>query len=485
MAGWPTIDRAEDQRLAQALRAGHPTAMAEIYEAYAQRLYDYCHVLLRDQELAAQGLHDSLIIVQERGSVLPDPRLFRGWLYAVTRAECLRRRAETGIPEDRRKAREAEGLVEIDESTRRLVHAALMVLSSAQRELLDLALRHELDPHELAEVLNTTPQDVTLLVEQARNDLDDAFAAVVVAATGRDDCPSVPALAGPADRPLDAEACGRLARHIGNCPICGLRANRKVATARLLHAMPIAAVPAGLRARVLGTVTPEHAGLRAAVAGRFDPPRPAPHADEFDDDETRRRAGMWVALGAAACAVLALTGVFLVLPGSGGKADSGNQAAAAPSSGSPSGDPSESSPTGPSPSRSEKPHTPTPTPTPTPKKSRTPKPMHTLGRPRTTAPAPASSAPQPSSTTGTLTVAGCDMRYSGRCKVRVTAKGGPVHWAVSGTNGAVQASGDGDLGAGDSAYVTVSRTYKDWCFTENTGSVSFSPGSSADVHWDC
>ncbi|GAA0372927.1 hypothetical protein NE235_30655 [Actinoallomurus spadix] len=482
MAGWPTIDRADEQRLAEALRAGHPTAMAGVYDAYAQRLYDYCHVLLRDQELAAQGLHDSLIIVQERIAALPDPRRFRAWLYAVTRAECLRRRAETGVPEDRRKAPEAVGLVETDESTRRLVHAALMVLSSGQREALDLALRHELDPNELAQVLGTTPQNASVLLEQARNDLDDAFAAVVVAATGRDDCPSVSALAGPEDRPLDAETCGRLSRHIATCPICGLRANRKVATARLLHAMPVAAVPADLRARVLGTVTPEFADLRASIATRADAP---PARDTFEDDEPRRRAGLWIALGAAACGVMLITGILLLLPGSGGNADPGEQAAAARSGGSPSADPSESSPAGPAPSRSAKPsssHTPTPKPS---KRKRTPSPRRTSGRPETPAPAPAPSGPQVPPTTGTLTVAGCDMRYSGRCDVKVTAKDGPVHWAVRDTSGAIDAKGSGDLGPGESAYVPVSRTYKDLCVIENKGAVSFSPGSSAGVHWNC
>ncbi|MFL6056300.1 MAG: RNA polymerase sigma factor [Actinoallomurus sp.] len=483
MAGWPSTDRADDQRLAQALRAGRPTAMTDVYDAYAARLYDYCHVLLRDQELAAQGLHDSMITVQERIAGLPDPRLFRGWLYAVTRTACLRRRAETGIPEDRQKAREADGLVETDESTRRLVHAALMVLSSAQREMLDLALRHELDPHELAEVLNTTPQDASMFLGRAGNDLDDAFAAVVVAATGRDDCPSIPTLAGPAGRPLDAETCGRLARHIGNCPICGLRANRKVATARLLHAMPIAAVPADLRTRVLSTAAPQYAEMRATVAMRAQPPRSAPQRPaprHEPEDEPRRTARIWVAVGAAAVGVLFLAGLLLVLPGSGGKGNSGNQAIAAPPSGSPSGDPSESSPVDASPIKSQK----TRTPTPTPSKSKTPKPKHGTPTPGSDQPAPPPPG-QPPTTRGTLAVSGCTMHYSGHCDVTVTARGGSVHWSVTGTNGAIRASGSGDLGPGQSASVRVSRTYQGICITGGSGSVQFSSGASAGVQWNC
>src|ERR1044072_5222850 len=103
VAGWPSIDRADDQRLAQSLYAGDATALPEIYDLFAPWLFDYSHVLLRDQEGAALALHDALITVQERISRLPDARLFRGWLYSVTRHECLRRRAYADLPMGRQR----------------------------------------------------------------------------------------------------------------------------------------------------------------------------------------------------------------------------------------------------------------------------------------------------------------------------------------------------------------------------------------------
>jgi hypothetical protein len=333
-------------------------------------------------------------------------------------------------------------------------------------------------------VFELTPQEASMLAARARSSLDDAFAAVVVAATGRDDCPSVPTLAGPPDQPLDADTCRRLARHIGDCPICGLRANGKVATARLLHAMPVAAVPEDLRERVLATATmPEYAEMRAVIGMRSDPPRPAPQT-EYDDEEPRRRAGLWVAVGAAAVGVLLLTGIFLVLSGSGGGHAPGGRAAAAPPGGSPSEEPTGSATAGPSPTRTSKSPTPTPTPTPS-KKSTTPKTEHGSEAPANTAPPPRTPGRQPPTGPGTLTVTGCDMRDSGHCAVTVTAHGGSVHWAVTGTDGAIRAGGRGDLGAGEHASVTVSRTYRDLCLGEGSGSVTFSSGSSASVRWDC
>ena len=364
MAGWPSIDRADDQRLAQSLYAGDATALPEIYDLYAPRLFDYSHVLLRDQEGAALALHDSLITVQERIGWLPDARLFRGWLYSVTRNECLRRRAYAELPAERQRAPEAAGL-EADEATRQLVHAALLVLGGQQREALDLSLRHELDPHELAEIFGVTPHEASVRVAQARHDLDDAFAAVVVAATGREDCPSVAALAGPIEEPLDADTCGKLARHISNCPICGTRGNRKVATARLLNAMPTAAIPAALRSRVLNTASaPELADLRATIAMRADPP-----AEPEPEPEPERAAPrMWPILVSVACILLVVGGIFLMLPGSGQEKTSGQQPIAAPSDSS-SDDAVPSDSAQPSPSD----HTKSPSPTPS-KSSKTPTP---------------------------------------------------------------------------------------------------------------
>ncbi len=471
MAGWPSIERADDQRLAQALRNGDDgMALAQIYDVYAPRLFDYCHVLLRDQETAALALHDSLITVQERINGLPDVRLFRGWLYAVTRAECLRRRAQSEVPAERHRAPEAEGL-EADEATRQLVHTALLVLTGQQREALDLSLRHELDPHELAEVLQTTPQDASVRVAQARHDLDDAFAAVVVAATGREECPSVSALAGPPEQPLDAETCGKLARHITNCPICGARGNRKVATARLLNAMPTAAVPTALRERVLTTAgSPQFSDLRSTIAMRLEPPTAEPEPEPEPDERSGPR--VWPALAAVAFGILVIGGIFMMLPDGGNSKASDNQAIA-PNPGDSSSMPSD--PSMPDPSDSGMPPTPspgksskTPTPTPTPSKSKKP-------RPKPPAPPPGP---------GTLSVSGCHMSGTASCYVTVTAKGGPVSWSVSGTSGSISAGGSGSLSAGQSSSVRVTR-HDGLCIGGGNGSVRFSNGATASVSWSC
>lgn len=484
MPGWPSIDRAEDQRLAQSLRAGEPTALAEIYDVYAPRLFDYCHALLRDQEAAALALHDSLIVVQERIGELPDVRLFRGWLYAITRRECLRRRAQEDLPAHRRPAPEAEADgFGTDDTIRQLVHTSLLVLGGAQREALDLSLRHELDPHELAEALSVMPHEASVSVAQARQDLDDAFTAVVVAATGGKECPSVAEIAGPIDEPLGSKAYGELARHIASCRICSTHGNRKVATVRLLHEMPAAAVPADLRARVLNTAAaPELADLRHTIAMRAEPSANGEFEPEF---RWRRRSApvLLPAIVAVACGLLIVGGLFLVLPGSGQENASGEQAIRSPG-GSGSGESSPSDSALPSPSgrssssrpstrnngtsisrsSSKSGKTPPPTPTQTYRRSPTPSPL----------------PPRP----GTLSVSGCQMGSTDRCSVAVTANGGPVNWSVTGTSGNLSASGNGTLQAGQTAYVMVSR-HDIICLGGGSGSVSFNTGAQAPVTWAC
>ncbi|MDN3357378.1 sigma-70 family RNA polymerase sigma factor [Actinomadura sp. DC4] len=478
MAGWPSIERADDLWLAQALRSGDKAAEVRFYDLYAVRLFDYCHVLLPDERAAALTVVDTLVLMRERIGDLGDPQAFRGRLYSMAREECLRERP--ALPAERHPA-DATG-AEVDEATRLLVHNALLVLTGRQREALDLSQRHGLTPEELAEVLEITPQDASILVAQARHDLDDAFAAVVVAATGREDCPSIGALAGPPGQRLDAETCGLLTRHITNCPICGTRGDGRAASGRLLHAMPFAAMPGALRDRFLAAAAdPEFA--RRVTARRVPPAEASPPVEE-----SHRSSRLWPVMAAVTVGALAIGGgVLYVLPDSGHENAGNNQSIAAKPDGSSADVPSAAGAGAPrpkdgatsaTPSPSDSSKTPTPTPTPHRNRSRSPQ-----GRPGSpSAPTPPSPPAQPAS--GTLAVSGCTMNGTRHCTVTVVAQGGPVTWSVTGVNGDISASGGGSLSAGQSAGVTVTRDAS-WCWSGGNGSVSFNTGATAAVSWRC
>jgi RNA polymerase sigma factor (sigma-70 family) len=489
VAGWPSLGRVEDRRLAQALRDGESTALAEIYDFYAPRLFDYCHALLRDQDLAADALHDSLIATQQHIGKLREPERFRSWVYAIVRNECLRQLADPDRPEQRHEAPEQPEDAFLDaeerqrrEETRRLVHSALAGMAARHREAVDLSARHDLSAEELAGVLGISSQQATELVAQARDDLDSSLAAAIIARTGRGDCPSVAALVDENEWPLPPDVARKLIRHIESCPVCRERRKRKVSTNRLMQVLPVAAMPSDLRMAVLALAeAPDQHENRTLIAQRAEPfdvwgwPTSLERRGQTVHKESDRPGGtpfLWPVLGAAACVLLIVGAIFLITSGGGSKPagdKAPNDAAAAPAE-SPSDFPSPTDSVAPSPTRKKHSRTPTPTPTPRP----------TTHRP---APPPPTHKPTHKPTPATLTVTGCDMDHGTFCDIKLTAKGGDVSWTATPSDGLSLSKTSGKLNSGDTMTVRVSQDGSP-C-PDKSGTVSFSPGGSATVTWDC
>ena len=81
-------------------------------------------------------------------------------------------------------------------------------------------------------------------------------------------------------------------------------------------------------------------------------------------------------------------------------------------------------------------------------------------------------------------VSGCDMSSGNTtCTVTVSARGGTVNWAVTGTSGQLTASGGGTLSDGQTADITVAR--HGICIFGGSGSVSIAPAGDAPVNWTC
>ncbi|GAA4381398.1 hypothetical protein GCM10023088_45940 [Actinomadura verrucosospora] len=491
MSGWPSLDRADDERLARTLAAGDPSALIQVMDRYAARLYDYCHALLRDQDQAAGALHDALIAAYAHVSVLREPESFRGWLYALVRNECMRRLRDPDRPAQRREAPEVEdGFLNDAElarrqEARRLVHAALSGLRGRERESLDLLLRHGLDAGEIGGVLGMDAQQAAGLTAEARARLDDSLSAAYIARAGRGDCPEAAEIVDGAGWPLPPPAVHRLVQHIDACGVCGPRRDRAVSAARLLQVLPVAMMPNDLRGLVMATATdPALAPDLAAIAHRAEP---------FDDwgwpsmveQEPVRAApsgtgggsgrGVWAALAAAAAVIAVVAAAFYLMSGPSGEPT----AARSPSDGTSAPEVSPSSPTEsrepsdtPTPTRSATPTptttSPTPTPTRTREPSRSPKPTATRTQPRT----------------GRLAIGSCTIEGPGpgSCTILVRAVGGTVTWSVTGASGGLSASGGGTLRSGQSGYARVNGT----CTPPGgSGTVSFSNGDVRTVTLSC
>jgi RNA polymerase sigma factor (sigma-70 family) len=499
VAGWPSLGRVEDRRLAQALRDGDALALAEIYDFYAPRLFDYCHALLRDQDLAADALHDSLIATREHIGKLREPERFRSWIYSIVRNECLRQLGDPDRPQQRHEAPEQSEDAFLDaeerqrrEETRQLVHSALAGMAARHREAVDLSARHDLSAEELAGVLGISTQQATELVAQARDDLDNSLAAAIIARTGRGDCPSVAALVDEDEWPLPSEVCRKLIRHIESCPVCRERRKRKVSTNRLMQVLPVAAMPSDLRMAVLSLAeAPDQHENRLRIAQRAEPfdvwgwPTSLERRTQPARKESRRGEGgsshLLPAIAVAACVMLVIGAIFLLTSGgdSDGSKNLNNKVpggvAAAPSD-SASDFPSPSDSVEPSPSKSK--HSPSPTPT-----KKTPTPTPTKAPPRPPAPPTHKPPTHKPPAAGKLSVGSCSIDANdSTCTFTIKAVGGTVHWQITGASG-VSASGNGTLTSGHTATVTATKPSP--CTDSDTGTVSFSPSGTASIPYTC
>ncbi|MFJ2774422.1 hypothetical protein [Streptomyces sp. NPDC087300] len=252
------------------------------YEPCLDGLFTYCLSVLCDHDAATAALGDVLHLAERRGSRGPgsDGEL-RAWLYALARWVCLRRLAEakrkrqgvhaagpgtsrtgapgpaTGAPgsatADPRapKSSEATTLSEDAERHRRRELAQLAWPEAAgttpeQREALELAVRHQLAPAEVAAVLGLEPAEARDLLASAACEVERTRTALAVVETGS--CPIVARLTGDNQLLLGTALRQELVRHVDDCPRCRRTAERAGAgawpgTAASPAALPVVEAP--------------------------------------------------------------------------------------------------------------------------------------------------------------------------------------------------------------------------------------------------
>ena len=271
-----------DSEVVAAIVAGDPAGLAEAYDRYAAPLHSYCKVMLGVPADAADAVQDTFVIAASRLSGLRDPERLRSWLYAVARNQCHRRLHGGGehAPLDEALDMADEG-ADVSAGAERaelraLVRDAMTGLGPAEREALGLQLGQGLGSGEVASVLGISRNHAHALLSRARDQMETALGALVVARTGRQDCPTLDALLKDWDGRLTVLFRKRMNRHIERCPVCSQRRRQEMVPTTFLTALPVAALPlagaalpAGLRYQVLRAATgnsPQAVARRAAVA---------------------------------------------------------------------------------------------------------------------------------------------------------------------------------------------------------------------------
>ncbi|YCK35075.1 sigma-70 family RNA polymerase sigma factor [Actinomadura sp. ATCC 39365] len=450
MPGWPTVGRADDQELVAALRRADTDAPAALYDSYGERLYDYALSLIGDRDSAADAVHDALVTAQGCVDRLKEAGRLRAWVYALTRFQVRARMAHRGTP--------AGGLPQAPPSTPSgepdselagLVRETLGELSGNEREIVLLSLRHGLTPVEVASVLGLTSRQAATRLGRARDQLENAAAAVVLAKTGRAHCPDLSAMVDSWEGPLTPLLRRRLSGHIAGCEVCTEGKHRQVPASRLLDLVPVEFPPLSLRRRVVDTcVDPGRDQTRTLITDRgdnFDRTGFPVAAERRSRRRRPRRLGPVVLAGAC---VLAATGAVVVLNG-GDAAQTALTLTPTPTLSSPELTPE------PAP---EEDVTPEPTPSadaPETSPSATPTVRRPARRPSGGPAAPTVSRrrPVPVARLGTT----CPASIAGAAKIGLRARNAAVSWVATASQGldVFPASGSVKAGGSVSIWVTV------------------------------
>ena len=181
-----------DSELVLAAREGDQSAIGQIYDRYADRLFGFAFSILRDREEAADAVHDVILRSSQRLDQLKGPSRLRPWLFAIARNEVMTRTRQRSKRDDREVPDMAADLPDHDQGLVRdelqtLVWEAADALQPRDRELLELSMQG-LEGEELAQALGVKTSHVHVLTSRMRDRMEKAVGSLLVARLGRDDC---------------------------------------------------------------------------------------------------------------------------------------------------------------------------------------------------------------------------------------------------------------------------------------------------------
>lgn len=318
-----TDDARCDAELVDAAVRGERAAFGAIYERYVDRVHGFAYSFLRSSTDAADATQDTFVRAAEQLGNLRDPSKLRSWLFAIARTVCLaairRRGRDRPQPEmsavagaGAAAAAPASGPASAAERSElaRLVWDAAAALDDRDRLVLELTVREGLDGGELADVLGVSPAHAHVLAHRARQRVERALGAFLVARLGRRDCADLARLLAGWDGRFSMVVRKKVARHVDGCGTCEDTRARTLSPVALLGAVPLVPMAADRRDAVLAAAT------SALGAG------PAPRPDGYRDDgfppagpATRRRPRF---AGWGAAAAVAAAGALLLLAVTGG-----------------------------------------------------------------------------------------------------------------------------------------------------------------------
>ena len=307
------IDSRTDSELVAAHLRGDRSALAAIYDRYADPLYDTSAAMLSDRHEAGDVMHDVFLVAAERMDQLRDPSRLKAWLFAILRNEVYRRtkkRSRTrptdfsapgGLDVAAPTDAAAEGEQIAYQQLAEMVRGAAAGLDERDQLVLELSVRQGLTGADLADALGVSAEQSYVLVHRMRERVERSLGALTVARMGKKSCPELATVLSGWDGTFSVLIRKRVARHVDACATCE-DTKKRYAVIPLLGAAPALAAPPELRESVLGLA-------RRGTAGQgygFD-------ADGGFPSPLGRRRGPMLLLGAVAASLVVLLGGGLVV----------------------------------------------------------------------------------------------------------------------------------------------------------------------------
>ena len=263
----------DDREVVVANAAGDPTGIALVYDKYAADLYGYCHLMLFPPADAAEAVRDTFVIAAATLGDLSEAPELRPQLYAVACNVCRRRlrtrsgdcgeeddavskSADAGQPSHAGQATDAarqrvDVSRDLGPDLPALIRGVLAELKPREREVIVLSFMHDLHDTDLATALGVSWAKANALVSRARDRLERALRALLIARTRRKACAKLDELLADWDGRPNKQTRDLVAGHMEQCETCARHRRGPLRLAALSGLLPVAPLPPELRGQVL------------------------------------------------------------------------------------------------------------------------------------------------------------------------------------------------------------------------------------------
>ncbi|HEV8205271.1 MAG TPA: sigma-70 family RNA polymerase sigma factor [Acidimicrobiia bacterium] len=241
-----------DAELVASARSGDRGALSEIYDSYADRLYDLCTSVLRDPEAAFDAMVDTFVLAALELYRLRRPEKLEPWLFALARQQLLGRDIQVGVDEHA----EFDGATgkAASDGAGAIVWEAVSWFPGKDRVLLDLHARQPLDNQALADTLGVSPPHAAALVRDLDEKTERQLSALLVARLASPGCEHMKKLIAGEDEAHPDKWLRQVAAHVDTCRKCSFWREDQPKPMQLIGEVPAEPAPPEVRDEVLDRV---------------------------------------------------------------------------------------------------------------------------------------------------------------------------------------------------------------------------------------